>query len=212
MEEMGVQFVNYMSSFGYDGILKALGRNMRDFLNGLDNLHEYMRFSYPKLKAPSFFVENENAFGLTLHYRSKRKGFVYYVKGQLKQVGKIFYNQDVKIGIVSQTIIDDLLHVIFRLTFRNEAYIEAQIKKKAIDSVYQQFLNLPLKSETFFKIFPFHVLFKKNMEIVSVGDGLQQVFKHTVSESITDLFTLARPLMNFTWENVSDWPSILVKS
>lgn len=59
---------------------------MRDFLNGLDNLHEYMRFSYPKLKPPSFFVEKENPNGLLLHYRSKRKGYLYYVKGQIKQV------------------------------------------------------------------------------------------------------------------------------
>lgn len=63
---------------------------MRDFLNGLDNLHEYMRFSYPKLKPPSFFVEKENANGLILHYRSKRKGYMFYVKGQIKQVKKCF--------------------------------------------------------------------------------------------------------------------------
>lgn len=65
---------------------RVLGRHMRDFLNGLDNLHEYMRFSYPKLKPPSFFVEKESPNGLLLHYRSKRKGYMYYVKGQIKQV------------------------------------------------------------------------------------------------------------------------------
>jgi len=43
----------------WDNVRKkaVLGRHMRDFLNGLDNLHEYMRFSYTKLKPPSFFVE-----------------------------------------------------------------------------------------------------------------------------------------------------------
>ena len=59
---------------------------MRDFLNGLDNLHEYLRLSYPKMRAPSFFCENETAEGLTLHYRSKRTGFSYYVMGQIRQV------------------------------------------------------------------------------------------------------------------------------
>ena len=86
MERLGIDFVDFIGQFGYDRILRVLGRHFRDFLNGLDNLHEYMRFSYPKLKPPSFFVENENAQGLTLHYRSRRKGFLYYVKGQLKQV------------------------------------------------------------------------------------------------------------------------------
>ena len=59
---------------------------MRDFLNGLDNLHEYLRFSYPKMKPPSFFVENETKSGLTLHYRTRRKGYLHYVKVKLFQL------------------------------------------------------------------------------------------------------------------------------
>jgi len=50
---------------------------MRDFLNGLDNLHEYMRYTYPRMRPPSFYVEKETAQGLTLHYRSRRRGFVH---------------------------------------------------------------------------------------------------------------------------------------
>ena len=102
MEELGVDFVNFVGKYGYDKILRVLGRHLRDFLNGLDNLHEYMRFSYSKLKPPSFFVENESASGLILHYRSKRKGFSYYVRGQIKQVGKLFYDLDVKIDVLSE--------------------------------------------------------------------------------------------------------------
>jgi hypothetical protein len=48
-----------------------------------------MRFSYQKLKPPSFFVEKETADGIVLHYRSKRKDYKYYVRGQLKQVSHI---------------------------------------------------------------------------------------------------------------------------
>ncbi len=88
MEMLGVEFVDFVSQFGYDRILRVLGRHIRDFLNGLDNLHEYMRFSYQKLKPPSFFVEKETDTGLTLHYRSRRKGYVYYVKGQIRQVNR----------------------------------------------------------------------------------------------------------------------------
>lgn len=55
-------------------------------LIGLDNLHEYLKFSYPRMRAPSFFCENETSAGLTLHYRSKRRGFVHYTMGQIKQV------------------------------------------------------------------------------------------------------------------------------
>ncbi|OQV12249.1 putative Soluble guanylate cyclase 88E [Hypsibius exemplaris] len=73
LTDFGRFFVTFVSQYGYDKILRVLGRHMRDFLNGLDNLHEYMRFSYPKLRPPSFFVEKETEHGLVLHYRSKRR-------------------------------------------------------------------------------------------------------------------------------------------
>ena len=62
-------FVDYMSDVGYDIILKTLGRHLRDFLNGLDNIHEYLKQSYPMMNAPSFYCEDETAYGLTLHYK-----------------------------------------------------------------------------------------------------------------------------------------------
>jgi len=60
---------------------------------GLDNLHEYLKFSYPRMQAPSFICENESRQGLTLHYRSKRRGFVYYTMGQIKEVAGHFYHK-----------------------------------------------------------------------------------------------------------------------
>ena len=34
----------------YGDVLALLGRELRDFLNGLDNLHEYLKFSYPRFQ------------------------------------------------------------------------------------------------------------------------------------------------------------------
>lgn len=64
--------------------VQVLGRNVRDFINELDNLHEYFRFSFPKVQPPSFCVEEECETSLTLHYRSTRKGFTQFVKGNRK--------------------------------------------------------------------------------------------------------------------------------
>jgi hypothetical protein len=50
MDQMGVYFVNFVGQYGYDRVLSVLGRHMRDFLNGLDNLHEYLKFSYPMMR------------------------------------------------------------------------------------------------------------------------------------------------------------------
>lgn len=93
-------FVKYFSHYGYDTLIRASGRHFRDFLNGIDNLHHQIRFSYPKMQSPSFYVEEEDIGGAKLHYRSKRSGFGYYVIGQLVQIAKTFYDLDLEVTIL----------------------------------------------------------------------------------------------------------------
>ena len=75
------QPIRKMSEYIISYLWQVLGRNVRDFINELDNLHEYFRFSFPKVQPPSFCVEEECETSLTLHYRSTRKGFTQFVKG-----------------------------------------------------------------------------------------------------------------------------------
>lgn len=62
--------------------------------------------------------------------------------------------------------------------------------------------NLPIKSEIFFELFPFHIVFNRQMIVVSIGGGLSQAMKDVEGESIIDLFNLIRPLIGFSWDNV----------
>ena len=43
MEENGRYFVGFLCKHGYDKVMRLQGRYMSDFLNCLDNLHEYLR-------------------------------------------------------------------------------------------------------------------------------------------------------------------------
>jgi len=74
---------------------------MRDFLNGLDNLHDYLRFSYPRMAAPSFFCQSETANGLVLRYRSRRRGYVPYVVGQIREVARLYYDTSLDVEVLS---------------------------------------------------------------------------------------------------------------
>ncbi|XP_062598322.1 soluble guanylate cyclase 88E-like [Saccostrea cucullata] len=197
MDAFGVSFVSFVGQYGYDKILSVLGRNMRDFLNGLDNLHEYLRFSYPKLKPPSFFCTNESTSGLTLHYRSKRKGFIHYVKGQIRQVGKLFYKIEIVIDVVSVEIQESTTHVVFRLHFENNAYKEELVKQQAFASN-----TLPLNSVMFFNLFPFHIVFTRSFEIKGIGSGIAAVFPSAKGQKLNTLFTLTRPLIDFKWDKI----------
>ncbi|XP_074659880.1 soluble guanylate cyclase gcy-31-like isoform X2 [Tubulanus polymorphus] len=197
MEDIGVYFVSFVSQFGYDGVLNVLGRHLRDFLNGLDNLHEYLRFSYPKLKPPSFFCVNESKTGLTLHYRSRRRNFIHYVKGQIKEVARSFYKVDVDMDIVSEFENESMINVIIRLNFNNFAYRSlVQIQADQLND------SLPVPSDVFFEVFPFNIVFNRGLTIRSIGDGLKAVMPQVIGHNIDDIFELSRPLVSFTWESV----------
>ncbi|CAH1256862.1 GUCY1B3 [Branchiostoma lanceolatum] len=199
MDAFGVTFVSFVGQYGYDRILRVLGRHVRDFLNGLDNLHEYLRFSYPKLQPPSFFCEEESSMGLTLHYRSRRRGFVHYVKGQLRQVGFLFYQTEISVEVLRETDhAEGLTHVVFRLYFNNKAF---KINRHNFGNSCSDSL-LPVRSDVFFEVFPFNVVFGEDMLIRRVGIGLQNIFEKLEGRRIEESFTLNRPLVKFTWENV----------
>ncbi|KAK3103517.1 hypothetical protein FSP39_019823 [Pinctada imbricata] len=197
MDAFGVCFVSFVGQYGYDRILSVLGRNVRDFLNGLDNLHEYLRFSYPKLKPPSFFCTNESSSGLTLHYRSKRKGFIHYVKGQIRQVGEVFYRTKIRIDVVSAETTETMTHVIFRLHFNNAAYRE----KLRRDTELLDY-GMPLDSAVFFELFPFHIVFSRSLEIRSIGTGIAAVLPQAKDHKLNEIFILVRPLVKLQWNDI----------
>lgn len=122
MTFFGTCFVEFCSTYGYDNLLKVSGRNYRDFLHGIDNIHEMIRFSYPKLRSPSFLVLHEDCDGCTLLYQSKRQGFKHYVIGQLQQIAKRFYSVNVNISVIEEDFVDRQCNVKFRLDFDNSAY------------------------------------------------------------------------------------------
>ena len=119
-EGMGIYFVALTQKTGFADVLKALGRNLRDMLLNLDNLHEYLRSTFSRIKPPSFFIVEESESreyivnasrveasvifriikdfkmkyyvkflifpDMKLQYRSKRRGFQFYVQGQVIQL------------------------------------------------------------------------------------------------------------------------------
>src|SRR6218665_2817961 len=121
----------------------------RDFLNGIDNLHETMRFSYPRMSSPSFYVSAEDQHGCLLHYKSRRTGFTQYVVGQLIQCATTFYGVDLEVKVVEERAGDEGCHVVFRLDFDNSAFIllERSRHKSGLVGTYGH-----ISAKTFFKV------------------------------------------------------------
>ena len=204
MEFFGSCFVKFLSHYGYDRVIRVSGRHLRDFVIGIDNLHEHMRFGYPKLQSPSFYCEGETRTGLTLHYISKRKGFMFYVVGQVKEIASSFYNIDLAIKILSHEIKNNTTHVVYRLGFDNSGY-----RPPAPDllSIKQK---CGIDVEVFFSVFPFSFVLSYNMVIEMAGYGLAStVGNRVIGNDVRETFTLRRPKAQFTWETVR--PDIITR-
>ncbi len=97
----------------------------------------------------------------------------------------------------------DHTHVVMQLLFENTQYTSMVNSVATSDLNSQKIsLSLPIRSEIFFELFPFHVLFKKSLEIISIGESLKQAMSNVEGETFTDVFNLVRPLMSFNWQNV----------
>lgn len=104
MSFFGKCFVRFFSNFGYDRMIKATGRFFCDFLQSVDNIHLQMRFTYPKMKSPSFTLIQVDKEGAVLVYRSTRAGFSRYVMGQLYTIARELYNyKEISIRIIDSS-------------------------------------------------------------------------------------------------------------
>ena len=195
MMMFGEYFVQNIGRYGYARLLRVLGRDLRDFLNGLDDLHEYLRFSYPKMRPPSFICENESPEGMLLHYTTKRRGYLNYVIGQLKTVGKI-YGKDLEIAIRSEDERGNEAHVVLELRFDNHELL----KQKYSSNTGGEF---QIDSNTFLGVFPFCILFTQDLEIKRVGNKLLEVLPDLIGMYINEAFILKRPQFGqLTWSMV----------
>jgi guanylate cyclase len=159
-------------------------------------LHEYLKFSYPRMRAPSFICENETKQGLTLHYRSKRRGFVYYTMGQIREVARHFYHKEMKIELVREELLFDMVHVTFQLTFDNRAFTLASL------AMTREEKHLPISASVLFEIFPFCIVFGSDMVVRSIGNSLMVILPDLLGKKITNWFDLVRPLTAFKFQTI----------
>merc|ERR1719348_982268 len=196
-EGMGVYFVALATELGYGLILSALGRNFRDFFVNLDNLHDYLKFTFQRMKAPSFFIAQEDNNGMTMEYRSKRRGFQYYVQGQVKELSKNFAQEikKLEIELKKQEVVFDTVVNTFELKFENKGY---EVMKQQQAS--RKDASMPVRAAIIFEMFPFCILYNSNMEVTVLGIALRQIIPKIIGKPLSSWWELVKPLVEFKWE------------
>ncbi|XP_023225847.1 soluble guanylate cyclase 88E-like [Centruroides sculpturatus] len=208
----GKCFVRFFSHYGYDTLIRASGRHFRDFLHGIDNLHHQIRFSYPKMQSPSFYVESESVMGVVLHYRSKRVGFAEYVVGQLVQIAKTFYDLNLKVSILRNGPDNNGTgcHVVYELIFDNFPYRKDQLVKENL----QQLTGIQTLSGLYlFRLFPFALAFDKTLTILQVGVKLMELFgrEEMANKPVKKYFMMHRPRVPLVWDQLFILQKVVVE-
>lgn len=100
--------------------------------------------------------------------------------------------------IVSASPVSELLQV-YKMNFDNAAFKHRMPQQKTAPS----YEKLPMKRGIFFDMFPFSVIFRRDMTMYRIGDGLKEVFSDLQGKKVNEEFTLVRPMLEFSWDNVS---------
>lgn len=222
LEAFGAHFLDYCVQSGYDHILKVLGRNLRDFLCNLDALHDHLATIYPGMEAPSFRCTETADGTLLLHYYSKRQGLEHIVIGIVKAVAKEMLNTEVAVS-VKEAISDDNDHVVFAIRetaagYKNAGHSKLGLQTFDLNTIagkqgfqlsdsendgkrHHRELNLL----SFCKAFPFHIMFDRKLIISQAGVAMTRVLNKRIPFAFNEAFDLARPRMEFTFQNVMSY-------
>lgn len=156
----GEKFYELVQDSGYEGILKLLGRSLKEFLDNLDSFHKHLGTTYSRMKPPSFRcsylynyndVYNEDGKGeklsdkLILHYYSERIGLEGIVMGMVKAAARELHNIKVDISIYKLKLVDQGIdHTEFLITILGPAQPLLSARQKLQQQQNQSQQQIPV--------------------------------------------------------------------
>ncbi|KAF5405768.1 hypothetical protein PHET_00762 [Paragonimus heterotremus] len=197
----GLYFAAFTTQHGYDKLLRVQGRSFIHFLRNLDNLHEHLRFSYPKIRPPSFFILSDSPDLIKLVYSSKRLGYEHYVRGQLVTLAKSFYNLNITVTLVSREDEGSVHHITYDITHdgrswgsADDGYVQKVLPDWEVNLKYCDFLNL----------LSFFIIITTDMRIHKVSNQFKRFDCTLEGCEFSDKFLIARPYIQPTFSEMSN--------
>nr|BAK23251.1 soluble guanylyl cyclase beta-1 subunit [Gryllus bimaculatus] len=200
LELFGKMFFEFCQDSGYDKILQVLGATPRDFLQNLDALHDHLGTLYPGMRAPSFrCTERPDDGALVLHYYSDRPGLEHIVIGIVKTVASKLHGTEVEVEILRTKAECD--HVQFLITERAGP---AKQPVPQYDEIETLSLEPKVSPATFCRVFPFHLMFDRDLAVVQAGTTVARVLPAVTTQGcrITDVLDMVRPHLDLTFDNI----------
>ncbi|XP_075234533.1 guanylate cyclase soluble subunit beta-1-like [Lycorma delicatula] len=200
LELFGKMFFEFCQDSGYDKILQVLGATPRDFLQNLDALHDHLGTLYPGMRAPSFrCTERPEDGALVLHYYSDRPGLEHIVIGIVKTVASKLHDTEVEVEITKTK--EECDHVQFLITEKSG---RGKVANTPIEEIQTMSLEPKVSPATFCRVFPFHLMFDRDLCVQQTGATISRILPSTNSPGckITDLLDPVRPHLELTFDNI----------
>ena len=200
----GEQFLLWCQESGYAKTLQLLGRSLKDFLTNLDALHDHLSIVYANMNAPSFRCTEENGT-LLLHYYSVRK-LDSIVIGVVKSVGRELYDLEVDVSFVVRKG-PNHDHSIFSIKEIGPCGNESSRKEILVPKLASLpfYKSTSISPEMFCAVFPFHIIFDHNLNIIQVGHSVGVLFSNICNDSAKNLlmfFKLERPHFELSFQAI----------
>ncbi|XP_073994691.1 soluble guanylate cyclase 88E-like [Rhodnius prolixus] len=196
-ENIGKHLIIFLKENNCNQVLLVLGKHFRDFINGLDNLYDYLNFLLPEIKSLSFVCENESATGLRLNYQCSKIFLAYYTVGIIKQIAREYYNKELLIQVEFEEYLTDLVRITYNLIFDNEEFYIA-----SYPFIFRRYNSLPISPHLILQIFPFGILFRKDLIIKHFGTSLFSLLAYAIGNKMSKYFKIIRPSMPFHFRNI----------
>ena len=90
LEVFGEHWILFTATEGYGSLLEHCGRNLREFLLNIDNLHTRVGLIFPDLRPPEFKPFEQPDGPIRLEYYSTRPALAPMIMGLLKGLAKRF--------------------------------------------------------------------------------------------------------------------------
>ncbi|XP_061705198.1 soluble guanylate cyclase 89Db-like isoform X2 [Cydia pomonella] len=201
MHFFGRCFVKFFSKYEYDQMIRATGRYFCTFLQSVDNIHQRMQFTFPRMRSPSMQLTRAHRHGAELVYSSTRTGFTHYLMGQLYEIAEDIFSLKLKVSIMKESMEGSYYVAVLRLEFDNSDYVQSLMLRKSLPCPLP-----PVPVALLLQLFPFGVLLDRRMKIMKAGEKLVSAwggpYNSMVKSPISEILRLRKPKVSFTWDKV----------
>ncbi|ELR15845.1 heme NO binding domain containing protein [Acanthamoeba castellanii str. Neff] len=201
LEQVGYWFIVYLhKKTSYGQLLEMIGSDLGEVLSQINKLHAHLLkvAHFPTIMSPTFKVTHRKGNSMRLHYtpgKESRQGLSPLVVGLVKGLGaELLKLKEVTVTQIKTKEADgiDVLFVEWKTDTEGDGH-EAGASESTTTATQKAPLKHGLNAKSLGRLFPFHIMFDKECNIVQAGPALQRIVPLETGDAMSQFFTIKEP-------------------